>query len=402
VPAVAEELATHENVTTDLWTNVIKALFLRVAEFSGGLVESGDLELQTNAAAVAALERMPTKEAVDKEYYKPLKFHLNDGGGLNLSGSFTKYFAQTIGTSFAHSSFWSKLITEYAAQFLFAVSPAVKWALPIPFCAGLRWRDGGKIISADEYNYASFNANMSQMIESVTIAYPLQSATNLGSPVDPPADAAALGFYRPYTEYPNPLETPDTETARQRRRGLKLFKMTPTWAAQAGPDTALGFGTTTDAAVSVAPPPEPETELPEDVKPVEKAYSITKSTIDRFAQQLFITEVLQQRYGELSGPLRFDIAPGSVVKIATPARDRILERSPDNPAEYVVASVMSVSYVINAERATAGTSFAIAHTKTEHEATLSNYSVVAPPLYTANQPGDPNDGWHDGPLADPE
>jgi hypothetical protein len=406
-PAITRAFTTRTNITTDLWGKVIKPLFVKVAGFSGGLVEAADTNLQTNAAAKAALDRMPGVEALGKGYYKPLKFQLKDGGGMNLEGSFAAYFTQTLGTSFAHNSFWSKLITEYAAQFLFAVSPAVKWALPIPFCAGLRWREGGKIISADEYNYASFNSNMSQMIESVTITYPVTSPTNLGSPISPPPNAAQIGYYRPYTTYPDPRETPNTETAKQRRRGLRLFKLTPTWAAQTSPGPTTANYSGTDAVPAVAPA-NPQKNLPPagasgaQVVPGTTASAAVRGTIDRFAQQWFITEVLQQRYGELSGPLRFDIAPGSVVKIATPARDRILERAPDNPAEYVVASIMSVSYVINAERATAGTSFAIAHTKTEYEATLSNYSVVAPPLYTATQPGDPDDGWHDGPLADPE
>jgi hypothetical protein len=77
----------------------------------------------------------------------------------------------------------------------------------------------------------------------------------------------------------------------------------------------------------------------------------------------------------------------------TPARDTALNNPTADPdEEHVVASVMSVSYVINAERATAGTSFSIAHTKIKSElASNSIYSVSTPPLYS--------EAWHGGPLA---
>jgi hypothetical protein len=129
------------------------------------------------------------------------------------------------------------------------------------------------------------------------------------------------------------------------------------------------------------------------------AYQEAQNVIEDFAKHWYLTEVLQQRVGELSGPVRFDIAPGSIVKIATPIGDKIGTAALD----YVVASVISVSFVINSERATAGTSFTVAHTKTPEEAnSTSNYSTGKPPLYGANGDSDDTVTFYGAPLAEPQ
>lgn len=387
VPSFANEFCSHANVTGDLWERVIKALFKKLAGYSDAREQKPGPSPGKNDAALAALEKMPGD---GENYYKPLEFQLGAADSTNISESFAKYFTSTIGTSFVQNSFWGKLVTEYAAQFLFAISPAVKWALPVPFCAGLRWQKGGKLIRATEYTYANFNANMSQLIESVEVAFPVSTNTGLPQAADPPAGFERLSYYRPVAYFPPELK--------QAKRGLKLFKTAPLWAANADPATLAGLRTTVEARTVVAPK-DGDDKLPDDVKDTGTAYKSLKDVMASFAQHMFVTEVLQQRYGELSGPLRFDIAPGSVVKIGTPPRDRVnfveVEKGDDDPKEYVIASVVSVSYVINAERATAGTSFTIAHTKTESEVKGDSiYAVDTPPLY--------GQAWQGGPLAEPQ
>jgi hypothetical protein len=390
-PTVADDFAQPAYVQDDLWELVIKKLFLRLAGYPGGLVAESSKTASSNAAALAALDRMPGDGIA---YYKKLAFKLSAIGAPNLADSFGKYFTKTIGTSFAQNTFWAKLVAEYAAQFFFSISPAVSWALPIPFCAGLRWADGGKIIKADEYNYANFNANTPQLIRSVEVAY---AATEMnGLPTPPPNDKdpdPPRGFFYPGGIYP-PVE-PDRYGRKQPDRGLRLFKMPPNWAENIDGSTLLGLAATTDAAATTsgASNKDDGTKRPGGVTSAPAAADEVTKSVHLFAQHWYVTEVLQQRYGELSGALRFDIAPGSIVKIMTPARDTALNNPTADPdEEHVVASVISVSYVINAERATAGTSFSIAHTKIKSElAPDSIYAVSTPPLYS--------EAWHGGPLA---
>ena len=109
---------------------------------------------------------------------------------------------------------------------------------------------------------------------------------------------------------------------------------------------------------------------------------------ERFAHHWYKMELLGQRYGELSGKLRFDIAPGSVVRIALPTT----EIESDG---HMIAAVTSVSYVINAERAAAGTSFTLSYIRTEDEDKDEQISHDYAPLFKECTK------WHGGPLRTP-
>jgi hypothetical protein len=117
---------------------------------------------------------------------------------------------------------------------------------------------------------------------------------------------------------------------------------------------------------------------------------------DRFACHWYKSAILGQRYGELSGKLRFDIAPGSIVKVKPP----INEIGKSNTPMY--GAVVQVSFVINAEQHTAGTSFALSHVRTEKENDIKNttskkhYVGTVAPIYKDEPPGSP---WPGGPLA---
>jgi hypothetical protein len=225
---------------------------------------------------------------------------------------------------------------------------------------------------------------MTQIIESVNIFYPID--TKNGVDVTQEERDDTLSYYESCAQYP-------AADALTNTRGLKLFKNPPGWFSGMGATHLSAANSAVGARTTTAP----KAGTPKPVGgpvPAPQAYEAHKSTLELFAQQWYVNEVLQQRYGELSGPLRFDIAPGSTVKIELPQSDAHKEKKAQNTDEYIVASVMSVSYVINAERATAGTSFAIAHTKTQHENTLADYTVDVPPLY-------PEAEWPGGPLAVP-
>jgi hypothetical protein len=375
-------IASLKNIKADLWEEVLKPTLISLAGFSGRLLQDANKNVTGNDAALAALERMPGN-GKDK-YYKPLSMNVEELTTSNFSGSLASYLSSSINDSFAQNSFWAKIVAEYTGQFLFALSPSVDWVLPIPFCAGLRWKAGGKEITAKQYNYANFNANMSQIIESVDVIYAVGSATGITQLTSPP-DPTRPSYYRPHAQWPPADVTKNDEF----KRGLKLFKNTPEWLAKMDPTKFTGQPSTAGARPTAAPD-RPGGDLANDLDPTGAAYKQTRNVVTSYAKQFYLTEVMQQRYGELSGPLRFDIAPGSIVKIYTPARDKELESA---KTEFVIASVISVSYVINAERAIAGTSFAIAHTKTEKEASAgSYYSADLPPLYA--------EAWHGGPLAE--
>lgn len=373
-PAVYSANFSDDKLREDLWVKSIKPTFETIA--NGPQWPASDRDALKNDAALKALARMPGTAP----NYTPLKFDT----GANLQEAIAKYFTSTIKDSSGQTSFWGKLISDYCQQFLFAISPAVDWALPIPFCSGLRWRRGGKEIAIKDYSYANFNCNMAQIIESVNILYPLttQNGNDFRLAAPPPPRVA---YYKPAAQYPPQSEIDKND---ERKRGMRLFKSPPVWFAQLSLAAEGGLLSAIDARQTTQPAPAAAGNAPPTGP---QAIQSNVRVIEKFAQQWFINEVLQQRYGEISGPLRFDIAPGSIVKIELPASD------PNNAAaEYVVASVMGVSYVINAEKATAGTTFTLAHTKTkaENDDTSTDFVTNEPPLY-------PKSVWLGGPLAIP-
>ena len=394
-PNVSDKFATVMNARDDLWAKTIKPIceeiagFPAIAQLAPGAVK--------NDAAKKALERMPGnggyRGAGGKGYYRALKFRAPITGRLNIDRSLANYFRDVFADSTAQNSFWAKIVTSLAAEFMFAISPAVDWALPIPFCAGVQWVDGCPVIQASEYSYANFTTNMAQMIEAVHVVYPLGSYTNVPGEIDTTTPPESRSYFYPYASWPPP--SPAGASSMRETRGLKLFKTPPGWlnnadaASLCGLSSILGAGTTTGGGSS--------DRLPAGVDTTTASYNAADNTTVDFARHWYLTEVLQQRVGELSGPVRFDIAPGSIVKIITPQRDKIIE--PEN--DHVIASVISVSYVINSERATAGTSFTVAHTKTPTEALDPYYSTQRPPLYGEGDI-DPSATFYGAPLADPE
>lgn len=366
---IDSKLFSLHNIETDIWSNSFLPLFNALADGNGSITGSP----KKNDAAKNALARMPGSGP-----YSPLAFLQAVSGSAerNFSASIAKYVSDTIRDSSAQNTFWGKLISEYCPQFLFAISPAVEWAIPIPFCPGLRWRPGDKKIKISDYSFANCNANMSQIIESVCITAPLDTANGTRKTETP----SVFPYYAPAVEYP-PSPTEDNP-------GLKLFKTPPAWYGQMSATIDAGLLATADAVTTAAPNVGQGNS---QLRSGGEAAAELQPLLKKFAEHWYFNEVLQSRYGEISGPLRFDIAPGSVVKIELPASSQ--ETGSSN--EFVVASIMSVSYVINAERAVAGTSFAIAHTKTTSENTDPDYSTDVPPLYPAAN-------WRGGPLARPK
>jgi len=355
------------NVTTDFWDLVIKPLFKALANCPMP-------DNTPNTAALKALDKMPGTAAEINNV--PLALDLGANAEDCLLDSIRTALVKTGLDSFAHTTFWGKLIGEYAAQFFFAVSPGVEHALVVPFFAGLQFNEKSehaKHIRGDEYSYANFNASLTQLLESVMIVWSPQNDFDPSEINDSGETQFPANLNRPAGEYP-PAE------AGTDRVGMKLFKEPPTWlsnvtpmALLAGPTTGVGGKSPGDcAAPGTGEPKAPDGAL----TPTETLFQLQQSDIyTRLAEHWYKTEKLSHRQGELSGKLRFDIAPGSIVRIETPTTEIASDGA-------MIAAVTQVSYAINAERGLAGTSFTLAYVRTEEEdADTVEVSGTHAPLY---------------------
>lgn len=408
------------NMEDDLWENVLKKIFSALAKMrhprlqcefpaaassspppaSATGAEPAGSPADSNSAAAAALDRMPGKAPTRYRAKLPLNLTGYRAGEPFSLMSLTAHngLYEMIKDGMGHNSFWSKLVGDIAPSFLFAISPSVEFAQAIPFFGGLTTPH--KTIKGDEYNYANFNVNCARMVSCVAVHWPAQGSGT--EPVRGGEQAALISYCSSIGKYP-------TKSADYRHHwGNIMVRQPPPWLMspvyKEAYTRANHFQYNTRSALDPQAGPTENPEAPMSHTAVEDYYYATRARVDgadlnvydRFAAHLYKSTILGQRVGELSGKLRFDIAPGSIVKIEAPITE--IGSTKTMP---LYGAVVGVSFVVNAEQHTAGTSFTLSHMRTEKENDITNpdskthYVGEVPPLYR-NATGSP---WPGGPLV---
>jgi hypothetical protein len=373
---VAPEIVTLGNLTKDLWEEVIKKIFEAVCKMphpreqdgDGSGAAAGGRGGSDNAAAQEALAKIPGK-APDRGV---LSLDLTGLDAVTFQNNVNNGMTHLMVSGMAYTSFWGKLVGELGSSFLFAVSPSVEFANIIPYFGGLD--TPYMTIYADEYNYASFNCNVANLIESVDMYYSQQSHTGyaIGGKAPTP-----MSYYYPWGRYPR--------NGNQDFRGNILVRDPPVWISNASPDPIFSPGTTLPPnGCSHKPQHGQDQTTGGALRQAEAEKNVKDSQlVDRICEHWYKSAVLGQRQGELSGKLRFDIAPGSIVKI------NAAENELGAMQFALYAAVTQVSYVINAEQHVAGTSFSLTNLRNENENKIETLVKNRPPLYSTPWPGGP-------------
>lgn len=394
VPMIDEStntaIVTKENMEGDLWLRVIKKVFVQLAKTMHPNSqceeqqvldeETAKTRLDTNGAALNALDRIP---GVGAPFAKPLQLDLGEWDQFLAEHCAREGLTHMLIDGLGYNTFWSKLVGQIGPSFLFAISPGVDFALPVPFFPGLS--RPYTTITGEEYNYANFNSNVAHLIESINIFYAPQSSTGLfAGGVVPPI----ISYCDPWGSYPKDANDKDF-------RGNILVREPPSWLANPAYMSYWTPGTTMPApAGSTTSPQKGDDVNPGGPKrPQDAEQNLKDSTIlDRYAEHWFKSAVLGQRHGELSGKFRLDIAPGSTVKIDPP------DTAIGGEATAMFASVVQVAFVINSEQHTAGTSFTLSNLRTAAENSnggpmRGRFTAPNPPLYSEAAT------WSGGPLV---
>jgi len=107
-----------------------------------------------------------------------------------------------------------------------------------------------------------------------------------------------------------------------------------------------------------------------------------QTLLAKLAHAWYISEQLRGRFGDLVGPVRFDIAPGSTISFQG-TEGAPLAASP----EVRYGTVMRVNLFFDAQHQKCQTSFRLAHVRTEDEHEDETYTTATHPLYTTTWPG---------------
>jgi len=99
----------------------------------------------------------------------------------------------------------------------------------------------------------------------------------------------------------------------------------------------------------------------------------------KYAQMIYATQALRGREGTLVGKLRFDIAPGTTIKIQ--AKGDEFSAGIDSLATDMYGFVVSSTLVINAEQSAASTTYEIINLRTEEENKKERFAFKAHPFF---------------------
>jgi hypothetical protein len=105
---------------------------------------------------------------------------------------------------------------------------------------------------------------------------------------------------------------------------------------------------------------------------------------DRFAQTVYVNNSLRGRTGALSGKLRFDIAPLSMVRVKAESEKFI--GAEDDLAATIVGCVQRVTVSINAEAGMAGTTFVLSHVRSRRRTSPTGRAWTQHPLFGDGHP----------------
>jgi hypothetical protein len=360
---------------TDLWGRVLYPWLETIAKqdrLNFNPPGGGGISQGLNDRALKALQRMAPGSSVGCKV-TPLAMDLSGADGAVVANGVRAYLERETFSSWVHTTFWGKLIGAWGPEFMFSLVPRIEDAFPVPFTGPLR--DTHIIIGPRDYDYANILSPMSQVLQGIGVVHPTQH--NAGGNMSPGENQAGFsqlcGWYTPPGDH----------------EGLLLFKQPPGWITEVIPEYASSRDSAGAEGDPIGTASDPGTgKGPTTITPTEAINAVASTSfMNRYAQQWYALETIKGRQGEMSGKLRFDIAPGSSISII-PAREKFIigGGSPSAGLPYF-ATVTRVSTTLNSETQQAGTGFGLAHVRSGLENKSDKTSVAKPPLYQAGWKG---------------
>jgi len=375
-----------DKVEADLWV-ALKSVFCQLASLPTIPIQNdgqcgGGGNPRVNDAALSAINRMegPTDTCTEKPYKYGVPLALTKVQVTGIVDAIAATISSQTADAFANTTFWDKLVGTYCGDYGLAVVPRIDTSLVIadmPIFAGDFWRS----ISPDEYDYFDFNAQLDRPLRAVGIIVGYRSESGAtGGPITIPDTAG--GCFAP--------EDPDGELE---KNGVVHYIAPPPWLTvlkwseckagvnfnhdNEGPAKVMG-------AAAKAGTPQGGT-FGSDLQGLYTDYAALQ----------YYMNTLRGRSGRMSGKLRFDIAPGSIVQILGTTEKFI--GGEDQLGATLYGYVASVTISLNVESPAASTSFLFTYVRTEAEFNRARESASVHWLFGDSIHGG---GKHGAPLLD--
>lgn len=372
----ASKFATPSLLAADVWGKSLLPWFRSLAAKDGFWINEQPLANlkgdATNSQAKAALDRM----GAGGKCYVPLKLRTTLSIDVDVATEVSNDIALlTNDPEFvAHQTLWDILVGKFAPDYLMAVVPRVDDALVVPYVPCNRGKDGKAFekILAGEYVGIQLDAGSRRPLRAYGILSSLATRSGAdGFPDDGPPDSkmGAGGWYD------------------AKKGGSVIIGQGPRWMG-----AILSPSRYSDASSGGSLKPAGSATFPGAGAAgaareggAKRAVSTIKPLLNAYAQARYAQEILQGRYGVVSGPFRVDIAPGSLVEVEGAAEQFIADL--DSFGQPIFGEVLRCSLLIDAEASAAGTAFHIGYVRTGAENASDNTSVAAHPLYESTFQG---------------
>lgn len=383
-------------VLQDLW-GAIKSLFSAVAatetapvgpnDLCGGAAGADATAFVRNDRAVNALARME-----GPALFAPAARPYKHGVPLVPQGFNTPLVDSAVGAaicnatidSYANTTFWDKLVGEFGPMFGLAVVPLAGKALVVADTPAYG-RDVWRTIEPDEYDSFDQTAFIERPMRAVAVYGNVASFTGARNGAAPVNHRDVGGCFA--AEGVSPAD------------GLVQYVRAPAWLDTVMSGTVYGRGSTgilAGQATNTPTTPGATRPPPLNTPPYAEQLGNVQPLYGRYAQTVYALQALRGRSGTVSGKLRFDVGPGSVVRVkATP--DVRTAAGLDKLAGDFYGCVARVTVNINCEAAMAGTTLQLTHLRTEAENKSPRTSVQEHPLFGRSIHGG---GKHGAPLVD--
>ncbi len=372
----AERFVTRKTLTNDFWGQALHPFLLSLTkeETFPDTVAAKTLGLRFtdvpdgNAAARSALLRF--EPGLFEKYRVPLSFDPAAYGGdmARVAEQIVLALGAETFEALAGSTIWDKLI-QYTATYMMAVVPMIDRALVVPFAPALK--TPYLTITADEYESARLSRDMPRVLRGVGV-FGGRDFENGGNMTEdgPDYDQFAVGGYY------------QGATA-----GQILFVRSPMWIASANLSLGADRVTGADGRARADALDPGAGAAPDGPKPKALAEANIR-LMNKYAEALYVAEVLKYRSGEIAGRLRFDIAPGTIVRVEL-LGEKFLGAG-DELGEIQFGTVVSVDTVLDAEAPRAGTVLRLAHLRSGAENGTAGFALERHPIWTVP--------WYGAPL----
>jgi hypothetical protein len=360
----ADQFITGASVQSDFWAEALRPTFddllkgnlLKIAA-RGGTIQG----TKSNSGAQAALDRF---KSPGDACYTP----------LGMSGTINQHIVQQISTAtsrmlknpdfMAHHTLWDVLVGTLSQEFLFSVVPRVMDAVVVPFIPGLQTHFAE--IDAKEYVATALNSSMPRPLRGVGVQTAIGTRSGSDGFDDDAAPPKTLGLGGWYEG---------------RDDGTIIIKQGPSWLTRPVVPLVVSLASTGGAGIKQSTVFDPDAgEHTPDRDQATRFANDLASLLDRYAHSLYCIEAIKGRQGTLSGPLRFDIAPGSTVRIEGASEAFI---PGDQLGMPYFATVLRTTFALDAESGRAGSAFHLAHIRNAVENTEAATSVSQHPLWDA-------------------